>query len=391
MEPQTVKPMCEAFSQRTDRQPNLLRVCSFLKPINRVSDFGRSVKIKKITLTVLSGLLIILLQFSQAPAQAPFYEKKTIQVIIGSAPGGLYDRWGRLFAQYLGKYIPGNPNLVAQNMPGGGSMIATNYLYGLAKPDGLTIGTFQTFMYLQQLVGVPEVKYDVRKFNWLGSQERGQMMLYIRADSPYKSIEDIMKAKDPPKCGGSGATDQTALLTRLLEETIGVKFIRVLGYPGGSEVDLAMERGEVVCRATRITVHFSREPFVTWDKKGFDRHLVQAGKKRDPRLTDVPTIYELMDRYKTPEAGRRLAQVILSGDELGRPMIAPPGVPADRIKILREAYNKALKDPELIAEVTKSRLDMEPSTGEEIEAIVKEIMDQPPEIVPLVKKILDQQ
>ena len=299
--------------------------------------------IRKNTLTVLLGLLVILFQFSQAPAQTPFYQNKTIQVVIGSAPGGLYDRWGRLFAQHLGKYIPGNPNLVAQNMPGGGSMIATNYLYGLAKPDGLTIGMFQTFMYLQQLVGVPEVKYDVRKFNWLGSQEKGQMMLYIRADSPYKSMDDILKAKEPPKCGGSGATDQTALLTRLLEETIGAKFIRVLGYPGGSEVDLAMERGEVVCRATRITVHFSREPFVTWDKKGFDRHLVQAGKKRDPRLTDVPTIYELMDRYKTPEAGRRLAQVILSGDELGRPMIAPPGVPADRVKILREAYNRGFE------------------------------------------------
>jgi len=229
----------------------------------------------------------------------------------------------------------------------------------------------------------------VRKFNWLGSQEKGQMMLYIRADSPYKSMDDILKAKEPPKCGGSGASDQTALLTRLLEETIGAKFVRVLGYPGGSEVDLAMERGEVVCRATRITVHFSREPFLTWDKKGFDRHLVQAGKKRDPRLTDVPTIYELMDRYKTPEAGRRLAQVILSGDELGRPMIAPPGVPADRIKILREAYNRALKDPELIAEVTKSRLDMDPSTGEEIEALIKEIMDQPPEVITLVKRILD--
>ena len=268
-------------------------------------------------------------------------------------------------------------------------MIATNYLYGLAKPDGLTIGMFQTFMYLQQLVGVPEVKYDVRRFNWLGSQEKGQMMLYIRADSPYKSMDDILKAKEPPKCGGSGATDQTALLTRLLEETIGTKFIRVLGYPGGSEVDLAMERNEVVCRATRITVHFSREPFVTWDKKGFDRHLMQAGKKRDPRLTGVPTIYELMDRYKTPKAGHRLAQVILSGDELGRPMIAPPGVPADRVKILREAYNKALRDPELIAEVTKSRLDMEPSTGEDIEALIKDIMDQPPEVIPLVKKILD--
>ena len=347
--------------------------------------------IRKTSLTVLLGLLMILFQSGDAPAQTPFYQNKTIQVVIGSAPGGLYDRWGRILAQYLGKYIPGNPNLVAQNMPGGGSMIATNYLYGLAKPDGLTIGMFQTFMYLQQLVGVPEVKYDVRKFSWLGSQEKGQMMLYIRSDSPYRSLDDILKAKEPPKCGGSGAADQTALLTRLLEETIGAKFIRVLGYPGGSEVDLAMERGEVVCRATRITVHFSREPFVPCDKKGFDRHLVQAGKTRDPRLRDVPTIYELMDRYKTPEAGRRLAQVILSGDELGRPMIAPPGVPADRVKILREAYNKALKDPELIAEVTKSRLDMEPSTGEEIEAVVKEVMDQPPEVVALVKKILDQQ
>jgi tripartite-type tricarboxylate transporter receptor subunit TctC len=346
-------------------------------------------KVKQNTQIVIVGLFLLLPLLDHAQGQTPFYEKKTIQVIVGSAPGGLYDRWGRLLAQHMGKYIPGNPNLVVQNMPGGGSMIATNYLYGLAKPDGLTIGMFQTHMYLQQLVGIPEVKYDVRKFNWLGSQEKGQMMLYIRADSPYKSMEDIVKAKEPPKCGGSGASDQTALLTRLLEETIGAKFIRVLGYPGGSDVDLAMERGEVVCRATRITVHFSREPFLTWDKKGFDRHLLQASTKRDPRLGDVPTIYELMDKYKTPEVGRRLAQVILAGDELGRPMVAPPGIPADRVKILREAYSKALKDPALIEEVTKSRLDMEPSSGEEIEAVIKEIMDQPPEVIALVKKILD--
>ena len=346
-------------------------------------------KVKQNTQIVIVGLFLLLPQLDHAQAQSHFYEKKTIQVIVGSAPGGLYDRWGRLLAQHMGKYIPGSPNLVVQNMPGGGSMIATNYLYGLAKPDGLTVGMFQTHMYLQQLVGIPEVKYDVRKFNWLGSQEKGQMMLYIRADSPYKSMDDIVKAKEPPKCGGSGASDQTALLTRLLEETIGAKFVRVLGYPGGSDVDLAMERGEVVCRATRITVHFSREPFLTWDKKGFDRHLLQASTKRDPRLSDAPTIYELMDKYKTPEVGRRLAQVILAGDELGRPMVAPPGIPPDRVKILREAYSKALKDPALIEEVTKSRLDMEPSSGEEIEAVIKEIMDQPPEVIALVKKILD--
>src|SRR5918995_5427810 len=339
-----------------------------------------------VPLIVICGLL----NSVHSQEQSPFYQKKTIQVVVGSAPGGLYDRWARLFAQYMGKYIPGNPNLIVQNMPGGGSMVAANYLYGLAKPDGLTIGMFQTHMYLQQLVGVSEVKYDVRKFNWLGSQEKGQMMLYIRADSPYKSIDDIIKAKDPPKCGGSGPSDQTALLTRLLEETVGAKFIRVLGYKGGSEVDVAMERGEVICRATRITVHFSREPFLTWEKNGFDRHLMQAGTKRDSRLADVPTIFELMDKYKTPEVGRRLAHVILSGDELGRPMVAPPGVPADRVKILREAYSRALKDPELVAEVSKSRLDMEPSTGEEIEAIIRDVMDQSPEVVALVKKLLDQ-
>jgi tripartite-type tricarboxylate transporter receptor subunit TctC len=337
-----------------------------------------------------AGIFAAAFHSAHSYAQAPFYEKKTVQVVVGSAPGGLYDRWARLFAQYMGKYLPGNPNMVTQNMPGGGSMVAANYLYGVAKPDGLTIGMFQTHMYLQQLVGVKEVKYDMRRFNWLGSQEKGEMMLYARADSPYKSMDDIVKAKEPPRCGGSGAADQTALLTQLLEHTIGAKFTRVLGYKGGGEVDLAMERGEVVCRGTRITVHFSREPFLTWEKKGFDRHLVQAGKQRDSRLAEVPTIYELMDKYKTPEVGRRLARVILGGDELGRPMVAPPGVPAERVKMLREAYSKALKDPELIAEVNRSRLDMEPSTGEEIEEVVKEVMDQPPEVIALIKKMLEQ-
>ncbi len=345
-------------------------------------------KIKKSCYLILLALLFAMLGVSRAQGQTPFYQKKTINLVVGSAPGGLYDRWGRLFAQHMGKYIPGNPDFVVQNMPGGGSMVAANYLYGIAKPDGLTFGMFGTHMYLQQLVGIPEVKFDVRRFNWLGSQEKGQMMLYIRADSPYKSVDDVLTAKEPPKCGGSGATDQTALFTKLLEETIGAKFIRVLGYKSGGDVDLAMERGEVICRATRITVHFSREPFLSWEKKGFDRHLVQAGKTRDSRLSNVPTIYELMDKYKTSEIGRRLTQVILSGDELGRPMAAPPGVPPDRIKILREAYNKALKDPELISEVNRSRLDMEPSTGQEIEALIKEVMDQPTDVVNLVKKVV---
>jgi len=288
------------------------------------------------------------LNLERASAQTPFYQGKSVTVVVGSAPGGLYDLWGRLLARTMGKYMPGNPNMLVQNMPGAGSIVAANYLYGVAKPDGLTIGMFQTHLYLMQMVGQSEVKFDVRRFNWLGSQEKGQMMLYMRADAPYKSIDDVIKAKEPPKCGGSGTADQTALLTRLLEETVGARVTRVLGYKGGSEVDLAMERGEVICRATRITVHFSREPFLTWDKKGFDRHLAQAGTKRDARLPDVP---------------------------------------AERIKILREAYARALKDPDLIAEVTKSRLDMEPSSGEEIQNLFKDLMDQPREVIERVKSL----
>ena len=339
---------------------------------------------------LLSAVAILSLAIGSAHAlraQTNFYQGKTITTVVGTVPGGLYDRWGRLFARVMGKYIPGNPSMVVQNMPGGGSMVAANYLYEVAKPDGLTIGMFQTHMYLQQMVQRPEVKFDVRKFNWLGSQEKGTMMLYIRGDSPFRSIDEIMKAKEPPKCGATGLSDQTTLFTRLLEETIGARFTRVLGYKGGSEVDLAMERGEIICRATRITVHFSREPFLTWDKNGFDRHLVQAGEKRDPRLSDIPTIFELMDKYKTSDVGRRFARVLLAGDELGRPMVAPPAVAPDRVKILREAYSQALKDPELLDEVKRSRLDMEPITGDEIEAIYKELMDQPPAVVDLVKKL----
>jgi len=344
-------------------------------------------KIKVIAAVAVMSLSLLIVSPDGLQAQTNFYQGKTVTIVVGTVPGGLYDRWGRLFGRIMGKYIPGNPGMVVQNMPGGGSMVAANYLYGVAKPDGLTIGMFQTHMYLQQMVQLPEVKFDVLKFNWIGSQEKGTMMLYIRGDSPYRSIDEIIKAKEPPKCGATGLSDQTTLFTRLLDETVGTRFTRVMGYKGGSEVDLAMERGEIICRATRVTVHFSREPFLTWDKKGFDRHLVQAGEKRDARLPDTPTIFELMDKYKTSDVGRRFARVLLAGDDLGRPMVAPPAVPRERVKILREAYNKALKDPELLDEVKRSRLDMEPITGQEIEAIYKDLMDQPPAVVDLVKKL----
>ncbi len=344
---------------------------------------------------MMAGISVLLLflngGFGISPdleAQTPFYQGKTVRIVVGSAPGGLYDRWARLLARYMPKYIPGNPEFITQNMPGAGSLVATNYVYGVAKPDGLTLGMFQYHMYMEQLIGRKEVQFDLYKFNWIGSQEKSQMMFYVRADSPYKSMGDILKAKEPPKCGGSGTADNTFMLAKILDETIGAKINTVLGYKGGSEVDLAMERGEVICRATRIPVHFSREPFITWDRKGFDRHLLQTGRRRDEKLLEVPTIYELMNEHKTPDVSRRVAQAILAGDEFGRPMVAPPGTLPERVKILREAYVRAMKDPELLAEVKKGNMDVDPSTGEELQALVKEVMDQPSEVVERIKILL---
>ena len=337
-------------------------------------------------------LLSLLWDLGFAPALRaetdPFYKGKTIRIVVGSGAGEFYDRWARLFARHMGKYIPGNPEIIVQNMPGAGSIIAANYLYSVVKPDGLTLGVFLNSLYLDEVVGRKEVQFDMGKFGWIGSPVGEAKILYMRADAPYKSIADIVKAKEPPKCGSTGTADSGYILTKILEETSGAKFNLVVGYPGGSDVDLAVEKGEVICRGHNVSAHFGREPFNNWHKKDFDRHIVQTARKRDPQLPDTPTIYELLDQYKTPDLSRRAAQVILAGGEFGRPMLATPGTPPDRMKVLREAFAKALKDPELLAEAKKGRMDVDPSTGEELQALVKEVMDQPKEVIERVKKIL---
>ena len=342
-----------------------------------------------VTITFLL-LLSLVWQLEFAPAlqaqSEPFYKGKTIRIVGGS--GGFYERWARLVARHMGKYIPGNPDLIVQNMLGAGSLIAANYVYSVAKPDGLTLGMFLNTIYLDQFVGHKEVQFDMRRFGWIGSPVGEAMILYMRADAPYKSIADIIKAKEPPKCGATGTASSSYILTKLLEETTGAKFNSVLGYQGAGDTDLAVEKGEVVCRAHNVSAHFGREPFNGWHKKGFDQHIVQTARKRDPQLLDTPTIYEIMDQYKAPELSRRAARVILAGGEFGRPMLATPGTPPDRVNVLREAFAKALKDPELLAEAKKGRMDVDPSTGEELQTLVKEVMDQPKEVIQRMKKIL---
>ena len=335
------------------------------------------------------AVLFVLSSNSILIAQTQFYQGKSIKVVVGFTTGGFYDRWARLLSRHMPKHIPGSPEMIVQNMPGAGSVVATNYVYSVAKPDGLTIGFPSNGIYLDQLVGRAEVKFDIRKFAWIGSPVREPMIFYIRSDSPIKTIADLKNAKEPPKCGATGTVSTDFILARMLEETLPpLKINTVLGYPGGAEIDLAVEKGEVTCRGMTASPYFGREPFISWEKKKFVRILLFTGAKRDERMPDVPTLREIFDKEKVPEASRRVAEVILAAESFGRPIFAGPGTPADRLRFLRRAFDQALKDPELLAEAQKQKMDVDPDSGENLEKLANKVLEQPPEVIARVKKIL---
>jgi tripartite-type tricarboxylate transporter receptor subunit TctC len=340
-------------------------------------------------LSLVSIVLALVLSGGAGMAQTPYYAGKTITMVAGTKAGDVYDLYARHFAQFMPKYIPGNPNIIVQNMAGAGSMIAANFVYNVAKPDGLTIGAIFPALYFDQVVGRSEVKYDWTKFAWLGSPVTSNHLLYMRADSPYKTIHDVVKASSAPKCGATGTSSTAYYIPKLLDETIGTKFDVVLGYQAGQDIDLAVERNELVCRAFTLTAFFAREPFGTWRKNKFVNVLVQTGKKRDARIKDVPTIYELMDQYKSNQAGRNLATLVLAGGDFGRPYVMPPNTPAEHLKIIREAFEKVLTDEAALADAKKKKLEIDPSTSDEVEKLAKEVISQSPEIVAKMKSLLE--
>jgi tripartite-type tricarboxylate transporter receptor subunit TctC len=336
-------------------------------------------------------LLVLALVFVSpvaALAQAPFYQDKTIRIVAGYGAGSVDDAWTRMIARHLVKYIPGNPNIIVQNMPGAGAMIAANYVYKVAKPDGLTLGGIRAGLYFDQLVGRSQVQFDWPRFTWLGSPTQVEQIIYIRADTHYKTIDDVRRAAVPPKCGATGTSSTGYYIGNLLEETLGAKFNTLTGYKDGPEVDLAVERGEVQCRGISLETLFGREPLIGWHKNGFVRVLMQTGKKRDPRLADVPTIWELMNEHKTPDAGKRLATIILAVGEFGRPYVSSPGLPPERAKVLQGAFRKALADSDFQAQAKERKFDIAPVAGEELEALAREVIAQPADVIERMKRLL---
>src|SRR6266508_2655447 len=334
-------------------------------------------------------LLALISSKERAGAQADtaFYAGKAIQLLVASGPGGTTDVSARLVGRYLGKHIPGNPGIVVQNMSGGGGLVAANYLFNVAKPDGLTIAAISRANYIEQMVGRPEVKTDFRKFNWIGSFNKAPMMVACRSDTEYKSIAAIRAAKTPPRFGQSGTGSISYIFANLMERVLDIKLKNVTGFQSGRDTDLGLERGEIDCRATSdITV--IRAPWNRWGKENYVTFINQQGPEKSALLPPVATVAELARPEGKPYLN--LMSVMLAYTEFDRPFAAPPGVPKERVQILRESFERMLKDAEFATEA-KKLLDWDGATylsGEQLQKKLIATITQPAEVVKRVKEIM---
>jgi tripartite-type tricarboxylate transporter receptor subunit TctC len=303
-------------------------------------------------------------------AAAQNFAGKTVTIVVGYKAGGGYDAMARLLARYLPKHIPGKPTVIVQNMPGANSIIAANHIYNVAKPDGLTIGTFNRNLPIAQLTNVQGVKYDVTKFQWIGSAANETTILAIRTELPYKNFEELRKAKETVIIGSTGPGANTHDFPLLLKELLGVNLKIVSGYSSSADIMLAVERKEVDGRAGSLT---SLRPFI-------DRKLVKPivrARSTEPGLEQIPA-----DESFAPNARAKAIMALRSAPELvARPYVLPPATPASIVKVLRDAFAATIKDPELEAEGRKAKLDMEFTPGDEALKILKEVMHQPKDIV----------
>jgi tripartite-type tricarboxylate transporter receptor subunit TctC len=318
-----------------------------------------------------------------AGAQEPFYQGKTIRLVVGLAPGGGYDLYSRTIARQMGKHIPGNPTIVVENMDGAGSLIAANYMYKAAKPDGLTIGHVLGGLFLQQLLGNPAIEFDSRRFEYIGVPAQDHFLIGLSRATGITSFESWMASKKSVKLGGvtpGGATDD---VPKILAATLGLPIKVVSGYKGTGPIRLAFDSGEVdgVCNAW--------ESFKSTWRKQLDSGdvviILQGTVKAHPELPNVPVAFDFL---KTEEARKLFQVVVRVHGPSTRPYFLPPGTPKERVQILRKAYMDTMKDPEFLADAKKAKLDLNPDDGAGLERNVKEIFDLEPALVAKLKEIL---
>ena len=331
--------------------------------------------IQKMARGAAASILILLtavsLGFAQSPAE--FYKGKNIELYIGYSIGGGYDLYARVLARHIGKHIPGNPTIVPKNMEGAGSLRLANWLARVAPRDGTVFGTVGRGVPFDPLLGLPGTQFKAPDFSWIGSANNEVSICTSWGTSQITKIEDVFTKQ--MIIGGTGPSDDTVQFPEVLNGVLGTKFKIISGYPGGNDVVLAMERGEVEgrCGWSWSTITATHPDWVK-DKK--IHLLVQLALEKHPDLPNVPVI---VDFAKTTEQ-RQIIKLIFARQVVGRPYLAPPGIPKDRLEILRKAFMETMVDKDFLADANKSKLEITPVTGDKVEALVKEIYETPPAV-----------
>jgi tripartite-type tricarboxylate transporter receptor subunit TctC len=315
---------------------------------------------------------------AQQAAANDFYAGKTIRVAVGFAAGGGYDTYARIIARHMGKHIPGNPSFVVENMDGAGSLIAANYTYSKAPSDGTFIGVWNSAFVLYQALGDRAVRLDTRKLSWIGAPVKGSPGCNIMGHTGLKTMDEVLESGRALKMGATRAGSTYNDLPKILNQTVGTKFDVITGYTGTSKITVAMRGKEIDggCwgwESARVTAR------AMLDAKGDDKliPIIIHSKWEDPELKNVPITREYI-KAKAGKDGVELYNAWVNQYEFQRPMVAPPGVPKDRLETLRKAFKATLEDPDLKAEAKKSKLVMNYVSAQEIDGLVKEILDISP-------------
>lgn len=334
--------------------------------------------------SALFGLLGLAL-LGGAPAQAQgveaFYKGRQMSMIIYSPPGSTYDVYARALIRHLPRHIPGEPNIIPQNMPGAGGLKAMDYLYNIAPKDGSVIGTVGRGLAFEPILGRSEFRYDPLRFNWLGSMNRDVSLAISWHTSPVKTLQDLQKQEllSP----GTGAGADSEIMPLAFNSLAGTKFKIINGYPNTVQAALAMERGELdgIGYWSWGSIQTAQPAWIRDKKINF---LFHTGPKPLPQLPGLPSIRD----FARNELDSKALEFLLAREVLGRPFLAPPDIPADRVKALREAFARTLKDPDFLKEAEKGMLEIDLVTGEEAEGVVRTAASAPPQVIERVKSLL---
>ena len=310
---------------------------------------------------------------AKADKIADFYKGRDVTLLVGYPPAGSYAAYARLAAQHIGKYIPGKPNVIVKHRAGGGSLRATNYLYNVAPKNGLMLGLVADTIAVSQLLFPKKAKYDTSKMRYIGGFTPVNPVVMIRSDHKAKTFEDTLKSEVVVGCTGAGS--QSYIMPRALKEILGANLKLVCGYRGSAAMTLALTRGDLNAQSSAWASWRIRH--IDAIKAGKLIPLVQIGLKREKELPNVRLMHELTG---DPDK-KRILRFLSVGGAVGRTIIAPPGIPADRLAALRAAFNKMVKDPKFLADAKKRRANIDPATGEEVDAITKDALATPAKLV----------